>query len=199
MYTRELWRKYYLARIDMDLQTWCFFHPLTFCHTNKSYIARHSLFFCFVLFCLTGKILLALSETTPAFDWGPWVTRISIQAFHYLLMCIISLQMSQLNNMELATLLYKQIQSKLSLSQSIHFSLWLSRDLWCSDVLPHFWLKAAAVYLRSYLKAAELLFLWAKARWHHISIFFLYGVIALVLSRRYKEDHNWGLVFFFVF
>lgn len=101
------------------------------------------------------------------------VTRISIQAFYYLLMCIITLQMSQLNNMELASLFYKQIQSKLSLSRSFHSSLWLSWDLWCSDVLPHFRLKAAAVYLCSSLKAATIPFLWAKARWHHISIFFI--------------------------
>lgn len=169
MYTGELWRKYYLARIDMDLQTWCFFHPLTFCHANKSYISRQFVFL-FVLSNWEGFV--GVVRNNPSLRLRAVVTRISIQAYHYLLMCIISLQMSQLNNMELATLSYKQIQSKLSLSQSIHFSLWLSRDLWCSDVLPHFWLKAAAVYLCSYLKAAELLFLWAKARWHHISSFF---------------------------
>lgn len=171
MYTRELWWTYDLSRIDMDLQTWCF-NPLMLCHANKSYISIHMLVFvCFFLF-LTRKGLFELSGTTPAFDIKAVVTRISIQAFHYLLICIISLQMSQLNSMELATLLYKQIHGKLSLSQSILFSLWLSWDFWCSDVLPHFRLRAAAVYLCSYLKAATLPFLWAKARRHHISSFF---------------------------
>lgn len=138
----------------MDLQTWCCFNLLTLCHTNNCLIFQDK------------------SWNHPSLCLRSVVTHISIQAFHYLLMCIISLQMSQLNNMELAMLLYKQIQSKLSLSQSIHFSLWLSWDLWCSDVLPHFRLKAAAVYRCSYLKAAKLPFLWAKARWRDISISF---------------------------
>lgn len=155
----------------MDLQTGCCFNPLMLCRTNKCYFSRHrlGLFVCFFfnwehLTCLHYHSSLWLRAV---------LTRISIQAFHYLLMCIISLQIGLLNNMELATLLYKQIQSKLSLSRSIHFSLWLSWDLWCSDVFFHFRLKAATVYLCSYLKAAKLPFLWAKAKWHHISIFFI--------------------------
>lgn len=120
------------------------------------------------LFLLTGKGSFELSGkkyivfTIPSISLRAVVMRFLIRPFHYLLMCIISLQMSQLNNMVLAMQLYKQIQSKPSLSQSIHFALWLSWDLWCSDVLPHFQLKAAVVYLCSHLKAANLPFLWAK-------------------------------------
>lgn len=53
-------------------------------------------------------------------------------------MCIISLQMSQLTNMKYTMLLYKQIQPKPSLSQSIHFSLQLSEDFCGLEALPHF-------------------------------------------------------------
>lgn len=133
------------------------------------------------LFPLTGKGSFGLSWkkyivfTIPSISLRAVVMRISIRPCHYLLMCIISLQMSQLNNMVLAMQLYKQIQSKPSLSQSIHFTLWLSWDLWCSDVLPHFQLKAAAVYLCSHLKAADLPFLWAKNKMASYSIsIFLY-------------------------
>lgn len=132
-------------------------------------------------FPLTGKSSFELSQkkyivfTIPSVPLRAVVMRISIRPFHYLLMCIISLQMSQLNNMVLAMQLYRQIQSKPSLSQSIHSSLWLSWDLWCSNVLPHFQLKAAAVYQCSHLKAANLLSFLSKNKMaSYIYCIFLY-------------------------
>ena len=73
----------------------------------------------------------------PALRWVAVVSCISMQPFHYLVMSIISLQMSQLNNVEFAVMLYKQIQPKPFLSQSIHFSLGLSWDF-SLEALPHF-------------------------------------------------------------
>lgn len=105
------------------------------------------------------------SEQVPAFPRVSAVSCISIQSFHYLWMRIISLQMSQLSNVEWPLLLHKQLQPKPSPSRRLHFSLWLRWDFWGLEALP-------CLATRCSLQAAKPLFLWARGgRWEIVYMF----------------------------